>query len=185
MITSLEEIKKFRKKSGLTQAELAKRAGVSQSLIAKIEAGKIEPTFEKVKKISAALSELDRDSQFGIEEVMQRKIISCNKDDFVAAVVKKMRQFGISQVPVIDDGNVIGLVTETTILNKISEGKNINELHAEQVMDEAPPIVNSRTSAAVVSQLLRHFPIVLVANKGRLVGLISKYDMVAVASKLK
>jgi len=33
----LEEIKEIRKKFGLTQNELANRAGVSQSLIAKIE----------------------------------------------------------------------------------------------------------------------------------------------------
>jgi len=37
MTYELEEVKKIRKKLGLTQTELANRAGVSQSLIAKIE----------------------------------------------------------------------------------------------------------------------------------------------------
>ncbi|MDP6459157.1 MAG: helix-turn-helix domain-containing protein, partial [Candidatus Hydrothermarchaeota archaeon] len=34
-----EDLKKFRLKVGLTQTKLARRAGVSQSLIARIEAG--------------------------------------------------------------------------------------------------------------------------------------------------
>ena len=47
----LSEIKKIRKNLGLTQTQLSKRANVSQSLIAKIESGKIDPTFTKTKKI--------------------------------------------------------------------------------------------------------------------------------------
>ena len=45
----LNEISRLRKQLGLTQAELAKLSGVSQSLIAKLEAGKIEPSYSKAK----------------------------------------------------------------------------------------------------------------------------------------
>ncbi|MBI2079314.1 helix-turn-helix domain-containing protein, partial [Candidatus Micrarchaeota archaeon] len=38
----------LRRKLGITQKELAKLAGVSQSLIAKIEMGKIDPAYSKV-----------------------------------------------------------------------------------------------------------------------------------------
>ncbi|MBU4502216.1 MAG: helix-turn-helix domain-containing protein, partial [Nanoarchaeota archaeon] len=47
----LEEIKIRRNKIGLTQTQLARLAGVSQSLIAKIESKKIDPTFSKTKSI--------------------------------------------------------------------------------------------------------------------------------------
>ena len=45
---------------GLTQTDLAKKANVSQSLIAKIESGKIDPTFTKTKKIFETLSYLEK-----------------------------------------------------------------------------------------------------------------------------
>ena len=51
MFPKLNEISKKRKILGLTQSELAKLAGVSQSLIAKLESGKIEPSYTKVKTI--------------------------------------------------------------------------------------------------------------------------------------
>ena len=58
MTYELEEIKKIRKSLGLTQAELAKRADVSQSIIAKIESGSIDPTLSKAKKIFGIYKQL-------------------------------------------------------------------------------------------------------------------------------
>ena len=54
--TDIDEIKKLRSSLGLTQKDLAQRADVSQSLIAKIEAGRIDPTFSKVQKIFLAFN---------------------------------------------------------------------------------------------------------------------------------
>lgn len=51
MLPSLDEIAKRRKLLGLTQKQLAKIAGVSQSFIAKIESGKIDPSYSKAKAI--------------------------------------------------------------------------------------------------------------------------------------
>ena len=76
MTYELEEIKKIRKKLGMTQTELANRAGVSQSLIAKIESGRIDPTYTKTKKIFAALSELEKKEEIKAEQLMTAKIIS-------------------------------------------------------------------------------------------------------------
>ena len=50
-----EHIKKARKQSGITQEELGKRLGVSQSAIAQFENGKNEPSLSTLRKIAAAL----------------------------------------------------------------------------------------------------------------------------------
>ncbi|MBS3101752.1 helix-turn-helix domain-containing protein [Candidatus Woesearchaeota archaeon] len=76
MTYELEEIRKIRKKLGMTQTELANRAGVSQSLIAKIESGRIDPTYTKTKKIFAALSELEKKEEVKAEQLMASRIIS-------------------------------------------------------------------------------------------------------------
>jgi len=59
MLPSLEEISRKRRILGLTQNELAKLAGVSQSLIAKMESRKTNPSYTKVKAILDVLNKLE------------------------------------------------------------------------------------------------------------------------------
>ena len=75
MTHELSEIKKIRKTLGLTQTDLAKRAAVSQSLIAKIESNKIDPTYTKTKKIFDTLNDLENKEEIKAEELMNKKII--------------------------------------------------------------------------------------------------------------
>jgi transcriptional regulator with XRE-family HTH domain len=41
-------LRESRRRSGLTQRRLAERAGVSQSLVARIENGSVQPTFDRL-----------------------------------------------------------------------------------------------------------------------------------------
>lgn len=50
------KIKKIRRERNITQAQLAKKAGVSTGLIGQIESGKVEPSIKTLEKIAAALS---------------------------------------------------------------------------------------------------------------------------------
>nr|WP_245523152.1 helix-turn-helix transcriptional regulator [Thermosediminibacter oceani] len=50
------KIKKIRQERGLTQVELAKKAGVSTGLIGQIESGRVEPSLKTLEKIAHALS---------------------------------------------------------------------------------------------------------------------------------
>jgi len=97
MAYELEEIKKIRKSLGLTQTELAKQANVSQSIIAKIESGKIDPTLSKAKKIFDALSFFEKKHEIKAEEIMNRKIISIKPDEGIKDAVTKMKKYNISE----------------------------------------------------------------------------------------
>ena len=178
----IKDIKQIRKKLGLTQVDLAKRADVSQSLVAKIESGRVEPSYTNVRKIFDALSSVEDKSELKAADIMVKKIISCKKEDSVASVVAKMRRFQISQMPVMENKQVLGLISESTILDKI-EG-DVKILKAKDVMDEAPPIVGHTTLQRVVAHLLRHFPMVLVAKDGNIVGVITKSDILNMVSKV-
>ncbi len=174
MTYELEEVKKIRKKLGLTQTELSNRAGVSQSLIAKIESGRIDPTFTKTKKIFAALSDLEKKEEVKAEQLMTAKIISVAPNDSIKEAISKMKRSQISQLPVIDNHQLVGLVSESTILDAMLSSKGAN---VKEIMQESPPIVSKATSIQVVSSLLRHFPMVVVSEEGKLVGLITKSDL--------
>ena len=54
---------------------------------------------------------------------------------------------------------------------------NSKSTKVSEIMQEAPPIVSKTTSIQVVSSLLKHYPVVVVSEGGRLVGLITKSDL--------
>ncbi len=184
MYSDLKDIKRLRKYHGLTQAELAKLAGVSQSLIAKIEAGTLDPTFSRTQKIFGVLESLDTKSELQAKDVMVSKLISCEPSSSVIEAVQKMHKHGISQIPVVKEGNVVGFVSENTILEMIAKPKHdIASARIIDVMQDAPPIISEHTGLSAITPLLRYFPIVIVRKKEKITGVITKADMLHALSK--
>ncbi|MBI4147297.1 CBS domain-containing protein [Candidatus Woesearchaeota archaeon] len=105
---------------------------------------------------------------------MTSRIIVAKPSDKATEVIKIMNHKNISQVPVVDGDNVIGLVSETSALEN---SEKLNKLVAKDIMEEAPPIVSINASLSVVSSLLKHYSLVLVKRKGVLVGVITKSDL--------
>ena len=97
----LSELKKYRKRLNLTQKELAKRANVSQSLIAKIESGKIDPSYTNAKKIFETLSLLEEKIELTARDIMYKRVIYGKSSDTLKDTIQKMRQKNISQMPVL------------------------------------------------------------------------------------
>ncbi|MBI2672242.1 CBS domain-containing protein [Candidatus Woesearchaeota archaeon] len=176
MVFDIANVKKIRKQLGLTQFELAKKSGLSQSLIAKIESNRLDPTYSRVKKIEETFDLLTKNEQKEAKDIMIKHIIYVNENTKVIEIIKILNKHKISQVPVLKNENIIGLISESTILKNNSG--NIKDLKAEDMMDNAPPIISGNTKIEVIKNLLKYYPIVLVKEKGKLTGLISKSDLI-------
>jgi predicted transcriptional regulator len=174
-MNELEQIKLLRKRLGLGQKELADKAEVSQSFIAKIESNKIEPTYSKAKKILEVLHEEEGKSESLAKELMHKKIIFSNPEDDVYSVIKKMKKSGISQIPIGSKNQVVGIISESTILNNFDE--KLSTKKVKQIMSEVPPIISLETPRKIVIELLKSFPIILVGKQGEIKGIISKSDL--------
>ncbi len=176
MVISINEIKEIRKKLSLTQGQLAKRANVSQSLIAKIEAGRLDPTYSNAMKIFEALNDLGTKQEIKADQIMSEKIVSILPSMTIKDAIKKMKDNGFSQLPVIEDHKAIGMISESIILESMmkNEGKSVDD-----IMQAACPVVSGNSSISVISNLFKYFPMVLVSKKGKLVGVITKTDLLA------
>lgn len=173
----LTQIKQIRKKIGLTQSQLAKQSGLSQSLIAKIEAGSIDPTYTKAQQLFSVLNQLQSKDEKTAKDIMFKKVIIVSSKDSIIDTIKKMKKHSISQLPVVDNGIFVGLISESEIINKIASNKDINKLKVIEVMKECPPIISPNAKKGLILDLLKHYSILLVANKGKINGLISKADI--------
>ena len=180
MLSELSEIKKKRKKLGITQTELSKKTGVSQSLIAKIEAGAIVPSYTNAKKLFDFFEILHEDQQAKAGEFMTKKVVSAKPDETIKQVIKKMEKNSVSQLPIIEDGKNIGTISEKLVLEQMNKNKNAEnalEKNAEEIMEEAMPEIRENTPFEVVSSVLSHYPGAVVVKNGRITGIITKSDL--------
>lgn len=177
MLAEINEIKILRRRHNLTQSQLAKLSGVSQSLIAKLEAGVMDPSYSNFRKIFDVLTGLGEKKEVKAGDIVSAKIISIGRNKSLDEAIKKMKLYGISQVPVMEKNNVIGLVAETGVIESIHQGKDVKKLIITDVMEEAPPTVPLKTPLRIVTELLRVSPLIVITDKGRLRGVITKADV--------
>jgi len=180
MLPSLGEIAKRRKLLGLTQKQLAKLAGVSQSFIAKLETGKIDPSYSKVKAIFDVLNRLETRENYTAKEILHEGVIGVEKSDKVAKAISLMMEHGFSQLPVFDNGKCVGCISEKTILGQVTAARDVSAVSqklVEEVMEEAPPQIDENAPMQLISNLLHFYPAILVTRRGKIIGIITKADL--------
>jgi len=180
MLPDLSEIRQRRKQLNLTQQQLAELSGVSQSLIAKIEGETAIPSYENAKKLMDCLERISETHGVIAEHLMKPRAITISGAENIQKAIRLMEKNGFSQLPVLENGAVIGTVSEKGLLAKIEQGLSREQMAQKPVreaMEEALPQIQPNTPFKVVASVLEHAPAVLVAEKGKIKGIISKSDL--------
>jgi len=172
LIITGSTLKKLRLEAKLTQKKLAELVGVSQAHIAKIEQGKVDPRLSTVNKI---LKVLTGSGEKKCKDIMTCGVIFVKPSDSILKVSEIMVRYAISQVPVLKGSEVVGTVTEESIIRKL--GLNVAEEKVENVMDSPLPIVSEDTSINAIRPLLEKRQGVLVARGKKIVGIITRSDL--------
>ncbi|MCK4335911.1 MAG: CBS domain-containing protein [Candidatus Aenigmarchaeota archaeon] len=172
MIVTGDYIKKLRTERGLSQTELAKLAGISQAHIAKIENEKVDPRLSTVNKILLILSK--REKIVRCSEVMSR-VMSVRPETPVKKIIAVMKSSGFSQLPVLEGERQVGVISEATLLHNMD--KNLDHMEAKDILDKPFPVVDSSDTIEILPPLLDIHSAVLVSEKGRIRGIITKSDL--------
>jgi predicted transcriptional regulator len=167
----IEKLRDIRRSRGLTQQQLAKQAGVSQSLIARIEKGQLDPAYSKATKIISALRQ---ETTKTAEQIMTRNVRKIKPSTTIKRAANIMKKYSISQLPVFEK-HTIGTISERAIAYALVE--NPNAKLVSDIMEPTMPIVNAKTHINLISSILEYEPAVLVMKKGRLCGIITRANL--------
>lgn len=172
MILTPELVTAMRRQAGMTQGELARAVGVSQSYIARIESGTLDPKLSVANKILEVLSVQSGPT---LSAVMTADPTTVDARDSVASVIPVMQERAFSQIPVVRSGRVVGIITELDIVRNLN--RNLDQVSVQAIMDPvAPPMFDENTPLSFILPLFESFQAVLVQKQGRLIGVVTRAD---------
>ena len=106
------------------------------------------------------------------------ELVSVAPASAVRQALNLMATWGVSQIPVIEDGQAIGGLIEGSLMTKALAQPALLDRPVREVMEAAFPVVDSSFSTdRLASMLTRESPAAIVQRDGKLIGIISRYDI--------
>ena len=107
----------------------------------------------------------------------QTTIFSASLKDSVLSVIESLTSRSISQVPVLDNGRIVGIVGERDLLSFLIEGGDASR-PVEDIMKSDFAVVETVNKIGMLSQFFTKDLTVLVVDAGTLTGIITKIDYI-------
>ncbi|MBL7473948.1 CBS domain-containing protein [Robertkochia sediminum] len=127
-----------------------------------------------------------------VTDYMTKSLITFHPDQSILEVMELLIRYRISGGPVCnDDGDLVGIVSEADCMKEISESRYYNmpilDKRVSHFMTEEVETIDCNASIFDAASLFhdsnrRRFPVV---DKGRLIGQISRKDVLAAALKIR
>jgi len=131
---------------------------------------------------------IERDDGMGgvVDDILQKKkqqVISAAPGDALGSVIDRMKTHGISQLPVVEPGKLLGLVSEVKVLNALVKGDATMKSPVGPLaeLDEAAMVERDTTLQTLSQHFSRGKVAVVVDRVGggvNVVGLLTKIDLI-------
>ncbi len=123
-----------------------------------------------------------------VKEVMTRDVCTAKKEDSLLNASRKMLEFGVGSVIIVEDGKPVGIVTERDILKKVvARNKVPSKVRLEEIMSSPLITIKPTTSLREAADIMRKRGIrrlPIIDDDGNLVGIITDNDILSVAIDL-
>ncbi len=120
-----------------------------------------------------------------VGQFMITKLLTVRPDDSMDLAASIMDWKRVRHVPVEnDEGELVGLVSNRSVLKKIVEGGDHKATAIREIMNEKPIFVTPQTTTVNAIQIMRNNRIscLPVVENDKLVGVITEYDLIKIAS---
>lgn len=112
-------------------------------------------------------------------DIMTTNVITAKKDMALTDVISLLLRWHISAMPVVDDEDImVGIISEIDLVNLTFDG-NARDTTVEEIMvtDIVSFSPNSHLAELVQTFSTRHLRRVPIIDKGKVVGIVSRRDI--------
>ena len=134
--------------------------------------------------------EAEKEEKLTVDTILHAKpenvpaIIAVALTDPVANAVELMRKYDVSQLPVIEEGHVLGTVHDDTVMKKLLMRQVSFRQPVQEVMDAPLPTIDALAELSeLYKQLTGDHNAVVVAKNGKAIGVLTKMDVISHLSK--
>ncbi|MDP6368969.1 MAG: CBS domain-containing protein, partial [Planctomycetota bacterium] len=113
-----------------------------------------------------------------LRQLPPREVLTATSPQSVSSAVGTMKEKGISQLPVVDDGRLVGIITESDLLAKIVDGRASLSSSVAEVMFRSVNTVTATDDASALLEVFGRGEVGLVLEDEALVGILTKMDLV-------
>jgi cystathionine beta-synthase len=105
-------------------------------------------------------------------------MISVTRTDTLMTAYKRMRSSDISQIPVIDDGELVGVLDEEDLLFNVSKSKEAFHRMVEEFMVTDLDILPADASEEALMEILTQGKVAIIYKANRFIGFVTKVDLI-------
>ncbi|MQY50294.1 pyridoxal-phosphate dependent enzyme [Rhodocyclus tenuis] len=104
-------------------------------------------------------------------------VVSVAPDDTLQTVFQRMRYAEVSQLPVIDNGRIVGLIDESDVLFRVQADSTAFKSAARSAMSESLETLPPDASLDALQKTLDRGLVVIIADEQRFYGLVTRFDL--------
>jgi len=119
-----------------------------------------------------------------VEQLLERRptnappLVSVTPAAAVRQALNLMSTWGVSQIPVVEDGRSVGGLVEGTLMTRALAQPSLLDRPVREVMESPFPEVEANCPTDRLGAMLtRESPAALVRKDGKLIGIVSRYDV--------
>ncbi|MDU4077114.1 MAG: pyridoxal-phosphate dependent enzyme [Klebsiella pneumoniae] len=103
--------------------------------------------------------------------------VTAAPDDTLAAVFTRMRLYDISQLPVLEDGRVVGIVDEWDLIRHVQGDRQRFSLPVSEAMSRHVETLDKRAPESELQAILDRGLVAVIADNTRFLGLVTRSDV--------
>jgi cystathionine beta-synthase len=112
------------------------------------------------------------------------QLISIDPVTTVRKALDLLSEHNVSQLPVIDKGQPVGSVEESELMSSVLESPALFDAPVSSLMEAAFPVVHIEESInQAIALLSKKHPAVLVQDDGKIVGIVTRFDVIEYMSR--